>query len=155
MRIARTMVRSVLPCILTVALILGVISPATNALAAPASLSVPTNVKWMDGSTATATWDAVDGANYYNVKVSAYSSGTLIGTQYTGTAGCAIDVQDIIKSINGIANYQTIDTSFRIQAVYLNNSSVLVTSDWSSDSVFKAYSLQSGSPYAHMLLLQG
>ena len=51
MRIARTMVRSVLPCILTVALIL-----ATNALAAPASLSVPTNVKWMDGSTATATW---------------------------------------------------------------------------------------------------
>ena len=148
MRIARTMVRSVLPCILTVALILGVISPATNALAAPASLSVPTNVKWMDGSTATATWDAVDGANYYNVKVSAYKSGTLIGSQNTGTAICATDVQDIVRSISGVNSYQSVDISFAVQAVYRDGGVEIVKSNWSSDSGIKNYNLRSGKQYA-------
>ena len=148
MRIARTMVRSVLPCILTVALLLGVISPTTSILAAQASLSVPTNVKWMDGSTATATWEPVSGANYYKISVSAYQSGTLIGSKESGTSAFAVDVQDIIQSISGISNYQSVDVAFKVQAVYLQNSSVVKSSNWSLLSSTINYSLVTGNKLA-------
>ena len=33
------------------------------------SLDTPTNLKWKEDSTATATWDKVENANYYSVNV--------------------------------------------------------------------------------------
>ena len=55
---------------------------------AMAELSAPLNPTWKDGSTATAMWDAVDGANYYKVIVSAYRNERVIGSYETGTAAC-------------------------------------------------------------------
>ena len=36
------------------------------------SLDTPTWLLWKEGSTATATWNAVENANYYNVEVYVY-----------------------------------------------------------------------------------
>ena len=36
------------------------------------SLETPTNLKWIEGSSATATWDAVENANYYYLNLYIY-----------------------------------------------------------------------------------
>jgi len=44
-----------------------------------------TNLSWKEGSTATATWDAFEGANYYEVEVFVYYEDKLVGSDKTGT----------------------------------------------------------------------
>ncbi len=62
-------------------------------------IGVPTNIHWVEGSTATAAWDAVDGANYYLVDVKVTLNDELIGETQTGTADTEIDVQQEIHDI--------------------------------------------------------
>ena len=114
----RSLVYSILPCILTISMVLGFVSPAVAIYADPIVLAKPENVCWADGSTATATWDPVENANYYEVSVNAYSSDTLIGSKDTGTTDCSIDVQDIIRAIDGVTDYQSVNVTFKVCAVY-------------------------------------
>lgn len=79
----------------------------------PASLATPTNLAWKDGSTATATWDAVEGANYYSVNVYVYVDGEGIGSTESGTSATEIDVQSQIETVIGSRNYETMTRTKR------------------------------------------
>ncbi len=84
------------------------------------TLATPTNLEWKSNSTATASWDAVDDANYYNVKVYVSYNGTEIGSRETGTASTEIDLQQEINSIVENANYNTVQVTFDVQAKIIN-----------------------------------
>lgn len=76
-------------------------------------LPAPTNIGWKDGSTATATWDAVEGADYYRVHVYVYDNGTVIGDTITGTAACEIDVQqEIVHILTDPSKYSVVQVTF-------------------------------------------
>ncbi len=127
---------------------LGFIYPAITSNA-DVVLTTPGNVSWMEGSTATATWDPVDGANYYNIYISAYdSSDGLIGSQSTGTTECSIDVQDVIRAIDGVSGYNSVTVKFQIQAVYQEDGVDKTTSSLSSESAPMIYSLTAMDKYA-------
>ena len=143
----RSLVYSILPCILTISLLLGFVSPAVAIYADPIVLAKPGNACWADGSTATATWDPVENANYYEVSVNAYSSDTLIGSKDTGTADCSIDVQDIIRAIDGVTDYQSVNVTFKVCAVYKEDGAEDISSDWTSESDSMVYSLTAVNKY--------
>ncbi len=82
---------------------------------AGADLAAPQNLRWKDGSTATATWDTVSGANYYYVKVSVYHDGTFIGEAETGTSDNSVDVQGPINTVVGTnPQYAFIQVEFTV-----------------------------------------
>lgn len=93
-------------------------------LSAQAELAAPTDPVWKEGSTATATWDSVDGANYYSVKVFVYLNGESIGDTLTGTASTEIDLQSEIESVinNAGRENSAYEACFEVKAVYQDDS---------------------------------
>ncbi len=87
---------------------------------AHAELAAPQNPSWKAGSTATATWDAVEGADYYELTVYVYDeAGTkLLGTTTTGTSINEVDVQleanTIIKQQE--TEYATVKLAYTVKA---------------------------------------
>ncbi|MBE5796384.1 MAG: hypothetical protein E7327_03295 [Clostridiales bacterium] len=90
------------------------------ALDAEDTLPAPQNPSWKTGSTATATWDAVDGADYYELIVYVYDEAgtTLLGTTTTGTSTNEVDVQleanTIIKQQE--TEYTTVKLAYTVKA---------------------------------------
>ena len=67
------------------------------------SINDVTNIRWVEGSSATVAWEAAENANYYSVTVNVYQpdSTTIIGAVETGTTSTELDVQQEIYSIVG------------------------------------------------------
>ena len=64
-----------------------------------ADLDAPLNVRWKEGSTATATWDAVEGADYYQVNIYVFQHDIQVGTSSNGTSDVELDVQNEVNSV--------------------------------------------------------
>ena len=75
---------------------------------ASAEISIPQNVAWKDDSAATATWPAVENANYYYLQVFVYHDNELLGSTYTGTTDTSIDVQQEIHRMVSKDQYDDI-----------------------------------------------
>ncbi len=77
-----------------------------------------TNLHWIEGSSATIAWNAVEEANYYSVTVDVYEEdgGTLIGSTGTGTTATELDVQQEINSIIGDTGYSSVKVKIIITA---------------------------------------
>ena len=98
------------------------------------SLDTPVNLTWKEGSTATATWENVANANYYNIKVNVYNKDNeLIGFRNTGTSSNEIDLQQEINDINYIPKLDSIYVSFIVQASYVDEN-INIQSNYSSES---------------------
>jgi len=93
-----------------------VIMMALFCVSALAELSVPENIHWKEGSSATAAWEAVTDANYYRLKVSVYDGDTLLGIAETGTASTEIDVQQEIYQVVWDSDLDYVDVSFSVAA---------------------------------------
>ena len=83
------------------------------------NLSVPENLIWKENATATATWKAVENANYYKVYVYVYNNDILIGSTETGTGSNEIDLQHEINKISENEKYQTVQVKFKVIATYM------------------------------------
>ena len=90
------------------------------ALDADDELAAPQNPSWKEGSTATATWDAVEGADYYELTVYVYDeAGTkLLGTTSTGTSDTEVDVQQEANTIikQQETEYTTVKLAYTVKA---------------------------------------
>ena len=89
------------------------------------SLDTPTNLKWKDDSTATATWDDVENANYYLVNVVVYDEENIIGIQETGTSLNEIDLQQEIYTILQSKNLENYQITFNVCAKYISDNGVI------------------------------
>ena len=108
---------------------LTLISFATNSVT---SLDTPTNLKWKDKSTATATWNAVENANYYLVNVIVYDGDTIIGIQETGTSSNEIDLQQEVYTILQSRNLENYQITFNVCAKFISDNED-ITSDFSDN----------------------
>jgi len=97
------------------------------------SLSTPSNLVWKDESTATAAWDAVEGANYYVVNVNVFSDGNNIGTAETGTSDTEVDLQHEINTVIGEHTFDGFAVTFTVKAQFADDN-ILVESEVSSES---------------------
>ena len=86
-----------------------------------ANLDTPTNLKWKEKSTATATWDTVNNANYYLINVAVYDGENLIGTQETGTSSNSIDLQQEIYKILQDKELLSYQITFNVCAKYISD----------------------------------
>jgi len=85
------------------------------------SLDTPTNLKWKDKSTATATWNLVENANYYLVNVIVYDGENIIGIQETGTSSNEIDLQQEVYTILQSKNLESYQITFNVCAKYISD----------------------------------
>ena len=90
-----------------------------------ASLAAPANPIWKDKSTATASWDAVDGANYYKVNVYVEADGAQVGTAETGTSATELDLQHEINTIIGEREYEEYSVYFDVTAQIVSDGSTV------------------------------
>ncbi|WP_322354183.1 BspA family leucine-rich repeat surface protein, partial [Paratractidigestivibacter sp.] len=90
-------------------------------------MEVPTNPVWKDKSTATASWDAVDGANYYIVNVYVEANGAEVGSTTTGTSATELDLQHEINTIIGEREYDEYSVYFDVAAQFLNDGTTIVS----------------------------
>ena len=88
-------------------------------------LDTPTNLRWKDKSTATATWDVVDNANYYLINVVVYDEEDMIGIQETGTSSNEIDLQQEIYTILQSRNLDAYQITFNVCAKYISDYEVI------------------------------
>jgi hypothetical protein len=93
-----------------------------------ASLAAPANPIWKDKSTATASWDAVDGANYYKVNVYVEADGAQVGTTETGTSATELDLQHEINTIIGEREYEEYSVYFDVTAQIVSDGSTVESS---------------------------
>ena len=108
------------------------------------SLETPINLKWKEGSTATATWDVVENANYYIVNVYVYDeNNNLIEIQETGTTNTEIDLQHEIMIIKESSGYNSIRVAFDVIAKFISDEEIIESLN-SSISFIKEYN-NSGS----------
>lgn len=107
--------------------------------AAGAEMAVPQNLRWVEGSTATATWDAVEGATYYDVLVSVYDGETLLGTASTGTSGTEVDVQGQINTAIAGGQYTFVNVTFQVSAEDRTNPDTPLKSAFSGESPILSY----------------
>ena len=104
-------------------------------------LGVATNLHWKPESSATATWNAVDGANYYNIVTSVYYDGQKLGETETGTSDTELDVQQEIHAIVGEAAYDVVDVSFTVTPAVIGEDGSVTTGSISSESPMQSYLL--------------
>ena len=110
---------------------------------ASADPAAPQNLRWKEGSTATAVWDAVLDANYYYVKVTVYHNGTKIGDTETGTASSEIDLQSQISTVVGTNAFAVVKASFSVCAAVISDSGgETVKGPFSGESEQYGYKLQ-------------
>ena len=84
----------------------------------------PLNAVWQAGTLATAVWDRVDGADYYEVLLHVWRDDECIGQTETGTCHTRIDVR---QEINYLLKYSETDVygvSFSVRAVRHDESCV-------------------------------
>ena len=67
-------------------------------------------MSWVEGSSATVQWDAVENANYFSVKVNVFCKDgeTFIASTKTGTSATRLDVQQEIHSIIEGTEYESV-----------------------------------------------
>ena len=104
-------------------------------------LGVVTNPHWKPGSSATATWDAVDGANYYCIVTSVYYDGQKLGETETGTSDTELDVQQEIHEVVGEAAYDVVEVSFTVTPAVIGEDGSITTGSISSESPMQSYLL--------------
>ena len=90
-----------------------------------ASLAAPANPIWKDKSTATASWDAVGGANYYKVNVYVEADGAQVGTTETGTSATELDLQHEINTVIGEREYEEYSVYFDVAAQIVSDGSTV------------------------------
>ena len=130
--------RKILLALLAVLLVL-----MTFCVDASADLLAPQNLSWKAGSTATAAWNSVSGANYYYVKVAVYHQGTKVGETETGTSGNEIDLQSQINTIIGTNSFAVVKVEFSVCAAVISSSGgETVKSRYSEPSEQKSYKLR-------------
>jgi len=111
------LIRQIIAAVLVLALVLvqlPAIAPVVSAYAMD-SLSTPQNAGWKAEALATATWDAVENADYYVLTVSVYLEGELQGTAETGTTDTETDVQQQIRNL-APSGADSVDVSFCVKA---------------------------------------
>ncbi|MCR5390192.1 MAG: Ig-like domain-containing protein [Lachnospiraceae bacterium] len=99
------------------------------------NLSVPGNSGWKEGTLATAEWDAVEGADYYDIVVRVYQGDTLIGERETGTSVCHADLQQEIRNIASADAYM-VNVEFKVRARVIDTG---VTGEYTEYSEKKDY----------------
>ena len=120
--------------LIIISLILSIISiymPAISLVSLAAnnitSLNTPSNLRWKDKSTATASWDAVENANYYLVNVIVYNGEEMIGIQETGTSTNEIDLQQEIYTILQSRNLESYQITFNVCAKYISDNEDIIS----------------------------
>ena len=104
------------------------------------NLDTPENLYWKENSTATASWEKVPNANYYQVYVYVYNEDNLIESTKTGTSETEIDLQHEINKLSQNLEYEKVQVKFKVVALYINlNSDNTVESNESSLSETKEY----------------
>ena len=104
------------------------------------SNAAPQNLLWKNGALATATWSALNGANYYLVNVLVKYNGQQIGTAQTGTSEVEIDLQQEINRIVGNNNYPTVEGYFSVTPQMINSDGTIITGKESALSAALSYS---------------
>ncbi len=104
---------------------------------ADSPLGAPANVSWKTGALATASWEAVDGADYYVVTVGVSYNGQAQGTVETGSTSTETDVQ---QQIRGLAP-QGVDSVKAWFCVKAQNRDSGAESDYSANSSEITYNL--------------
>ena len=101
------------------------------------NLPVPGKPRWKAGALATAEWDAVGEADYYDIVVRVYQGDTFIGERETGTSATHADLQQEIRKIAPADAYQ-VNVEFKVRSKDLDSGA---TSKYSFFSEKKAYSV--------------
>ena len=106
------------------------------------TLADVTDLHWVEGSSATLAWDAVEDANYFAVTVNVYEidGTTLIGTTETGTTSTEIDLQQEISQVVGEAYYQYVNVEASVCAQKKQNDEIIAQSR-SEKTTYLAYKL--------------
>ena len=108
------------------------------------SLDTPTGLVWKEGSTATASWNAVENANYYLVNIYVYDvNDNLIGDEETGTSDTEIDIQQEINHILDGKSINSFKVTFKTTATYIYNNETIM-SDISDESIEKQFEVGAG-----------
>ena len=96
-----------------------------------ATLSPVTDLQWVEGSSATVSWTASEGANYYAVTVTVYepNGATLLGSTNTGTTATELDVQQEIHDVIGEAEYDFVKVTATVVAQKKQDDVVVVESE--------------------------
>jgi hypothetical protein len=107
------------------------------------SLEAVTHLNWVEGSSATLSWDASEGANYYSVEVYVYDyeDETLIGSTETGTSETELDVQQEIHKVIGTVDYDVVKVSASVTAQQKKDD-VLVLQSIKENTVLYVYQLK-------------
>ena len=89
-----------------------------------------TNLQWVEDSSATLSWDAVEDANYYAVTVNVYETDgeTLIGSAETGTVGTGLDILQIVHNVVGNAEYDAVKVAVTVCAQKKQEETVIAQS---------------------------
>ena len=107
------------------------------------SLDKPTGLTWKDGSTATAKWNSVNGANYYAVNVIVYDGEEIIGLGETGTSSTELDLQQEIYTIIQSRYLESYQVTYNVQARYLSDDGD-VNSEYSDYSEYLSVNKKNG-----------
>ncbi len=86
-----------------------------------------TDPSWKEYSSATAQWSAVEGANYYKLKVYVYDADVLLGSCEAGTSSTEVDVQQEIHKIYNEAK----SSAVVVQVAYTVTSTYVLDEKWS------------------------
>ena len=100
-------------------------------------LEVPESLSWKEGTLATAKWENVAGADYYEIKVEVFSGDESLGTANTGTAETEVDLQSQIRSLVS-DRVDSVEVRFAVMA---KNIETGARSNYSEYSERKNYSL--------------
>ena len=83
---------------------------------ASAEIGVPQNPAWKQGSTATAVWTAVEGADYYLVNVQVFHGDEALGSIETGTSDTEVDLQQEINRVIPHGSYTRVQVAYTVKA---------------------------------------
>lgn len=107
---------------------------------APITLAIPGNMEWARSSTATAKWDAVEGADYYRAELIVSSDGDeILGTRVTGTEDTQIDFQAEMNSVIAETGYtgKAVRLQYTLTAQKHENDEIIAVSEESDQSIRK------------------
>ena len=110
-------------------------------IAGAEDLVAPENVGWVEDSLATATWDTIDGAEYYQLEVSVYYlDNTFVGQCITGTSENSVDIQQEIHQIIGEDKSRWVNVFYCVAAGQVQPGETDYTyGEYSARSVVRTY----------------
>ena len=115
------------------------------------ALSVPVNLHWKDDALLTAAWDAVEGADYYDIVVRVYEGETLIGEQAAGTSNCEADLQQEVRAIAPEDAY-IVSVDFKVQAKNTESEQVSGYSHYSDKKDYSINAMDTIDPPEEVVL---